>query len=345
MRQSKYKFLVLVLSSLFSVASLSACNDSTKANATNNNVVPASTAVTSNSPVALVTKEAEVQQRNHVCFTMDVNNVKCVLGDIVTYVPQPILEDNQDQATSKKDTQVKQKQKEDPKLAQQEQQELLIEAKQKALNDARPLVFAAKYCDLDKNVIYSKEGVSCFFKPHVLYDAGPIAEATQYQINLAKSEEFFKQVASIKGVEKFNNPDIFGPQGGYRIYLHKAGNRQNSLAIGDDTVATIVTKRIDLSGNVLGLYRETLTFDNLNAQIKELSRGLIAGDHVKLVFDSLLQNEQPLWRTSSLEFGQPYIWEVEVKTVKLLAEEENKSSSEQPNSTEQQPSFAPESTK
>ena len=87
------------------------------------------------------------------------------------------------------------------------------------------------------------------------------------------------------------------------------------MAKGESTAARILTKRIDREGNVLGFYHEELNFANLNPQMKILTAGLVAGDHVKLVFDTSLQNEQPLWRTSSLEFGQPYIWEVVVQAV------------------------------
>ena len=242
---------------------------------------------------------------------MDVNNVKCVLGDTVAYVPQPILDDNKPAADSKKDSKKKGDKSEEAEKEAQAQAQLL--ANQNALNEARSLVFVAKYCDMDRPVVYSKEGVACTFKPHALYDAGAVAEATQYQMNLMHSDDFFSEVAKIPGVEKFTDA-AFGTHGGYRIFLERAASREG-MKIGDGTSARILTKRIDQEGNVLGFYHEELNFANLNPQMKILTSGLVAGDHVKLVFDTSLQNEQPLWRTSSLEFGQPYIWEVRVQSV------------------------------
>lgn len=293
-----------VLSSLCAALLVTACNDS---NATAQDTKSAPAAASTQDSVALVTLSSDINRRNHVCFTMDVNNVKCVLGDTVAYVPQPILDEqkaDQNKGKGKKDK------KED--AAEKEAQAQLM-ANQNALNEARSLVFVAKYCDMNSPVVYSKEGVACTFKPHALYDAGAVAEATQYQMNLLRSNEFFKEVASIEGVEKFTDA-AFGQHGGYRIFLER-GNSGDGKKIGEDTSARILTKRIDLEGNVLGFYHEELNFANLNPQMKILTAGLSAGDHVKLVFDTTLQNEQPLWRTSSLEFGQPYIWEVEVESV------------------------------
>ncbi len=306
----------LVMSSLCAALLLSACNDSNAEQKPAAAATPA--AATQDAGVDLVTTTADINKRNHVCFTMDVNNVKCVLGDTVAYVPQPILEENAKAAEKavkdkleNKNKDDKDKSKEDAAAEKEATAQLL--ANQKALNEARSLVFVAKYCDMERPVVYSKEGVACTFKPHALYDAGAVAEATQYQMNLIASDDFFKQVAAIPGVEKFTDP-AFGSHGGYRIFLEH-GNSQNAMAIGDSTSARILTKRIDREGNVLGFYHEELNFANLNPQMKILTAGLVAGDHVKLVFDTTLQNEQPLWRTSSLEFGQPYIWEVIVQAV------------------------------
>lgn len=281
---------------------VTACNDSS-ATAQDSKAAPA--AATASSPVELVSTTSDIQKRNHVCFTMDVNNVKCVLGDTVAYVPQPILEEEKAAPAAKKG------EKQPTKEEKEAQAQLL--ANQNALNEARSLVFVAKYCDMERPVVYSKEGVACTFKPHSLYDAGAIAEATQYQMNVLRSEAFFKEVAAIAGVEKFTDA-AFGNQGGYRIYL-KHSTDKTGKKIGAETSARILTKRIDMEGNVLGFYHEELNYANLNPQMKILTAGLLAGDHVKLVFDTALQNEQPLWRTSSLEFGQPYIWEVEVLSV------------------------------
>lgn len=287
-----------ILSSLCGAVLLTACGDS---NASNDE---AANAAKTQSSSALVTSVSDINKRNHVCFTMDVNNVKCVLGDTVAYVPQPILEDEKAAAPKDKKKKVSDKEKE-------AQAQLM--ANQNALNEARSLVFVAKYCDMERPVVYSKEGVACTFKPHALYDAGAVAEATQYQMNLLDSEEFFKEVAAVKGVEKFTDP-AFGTHGGYRIFLER-GIKKDGMKIGDNTSARILTKRIDREGNVLGFYHEELNFVNLNPQMKILTAGLVEGDHVKLVFDTNLQDEQPLWRTSSLEFGQPYIWEVTVRSV------------------------------
>lgn len=307
----------LTLSSLCVALMLTACNDSNAEQKTAAAAPAAVTAVSQDAGVGLVTSAADINQRNHVCFTMDVNNVKCVLGDTVAYVPQPILEEDaaaaekavKEQAKNKKDG----KDKDDKEAAAEQEATAQLLANQKALNEARSLVFVAKYCDMERPVVYSKEGVACTFKPHALYDAGAVAEATQYQMNLIASDEFFKEVAAIPGVEKFEDP-AFGSHGGYRLFLER-GNTQNAMAIGESTSARILTKRIDREGNVLGFYHEELNFANLNPQMKILTAGLVAGDHVKLVFDTTLQNEQPLWRTSSLEFGQPYIWEVIVQAV------------------------------
>ncbi len=287
-----------ILSSLCGAVLLTACGDS---NASSDQ---AANAAQTQSSSAVVTSVSDINKRNHVCFTMDVNNVKCVLGDTVAYVPQPILDEDKQAAPKDKKKKVSEKEKE-------AQAQLM--ANQNALNEARSLVFVAKYCDMERPVVYSKEGVACTFKPHALYDAGAVAEATQYQMNLLDSEEFFKEVAAVKGVEKFNDP-AFGTHGGYRIFLER-GTNKDGMKIGDNTSARILTKRIDRDGNVLGFYHEELNFVNLNPQMKILTAGLIEGDHVKLVFDTNLQDEQPLWRTSSLEFGQPYIWEVTVRSV------------------------------
>ena len=301
----------LLLSSLCAALMVTACNDS-NASSESKSAAPAAapaTAAASDLGVDLVTSSSDINQRNHVCFTMDVNNVKCVLGDTVAYVPQPILDENKPAATSKKDD--KKKKGEEAEKEAQAQAQLL--ANQNALNEARSLVFVAKYCDMERPVVYSKEGVACTFKPHALYDAGAVAEATQYQMNLMHADDFFTEVAKIPGVEKFTDA-AFGTHGGFRIFLERAQNR-DGMKIGDGTSARILTKRIDQEGNVLGFYHEELNFANLNPQMKILTSGLVAGDHVKLVFDTSLQNEQPLWRTSSLEFGQPYIWEVRVQSV------------------------------
>ncbi len=286
-----------LFSALCATLMLTACNDSNASGAA------AVTAVEAQDSTKLVTTASDIKDRNHVCFTMDVNNVKCVLGDTVAYVPQPILDEApQNNSKDKKKTSAKEK---------EAQAQLL--ANQNALNEARSLVFVAKYCDMERPVVYSKEGVACTFKPHALYDAGAVAEATQYQMNLIDSEEFFKEVAAVEGVEKFTDP-AFGTHGGYRIFLEH-GAKKDGMKIGDNTSARILTKRIDRDGNVLGFYHEELNFENLNPQMKILTAGLVEGDHVKLVFDTNLQDEQPLWRTSSLEFGQPYIWEVSVRSV------------------------------
>ncbi len=301
----------LLLSSLCAALMVTACNDSNASSEPKSAAAPAATAAASDLGVDLVTSSSDINQRNHVCFTMDVNNVKCVLGDTVAYVPQPILDDNKPAADSKKDSKKKGDKSEEAEKEAQAQAQLL--ANQNALNEARSLVFVAKYCDMERPVVYSKEGVACTFKPHALYDAGAVAEATQYQMNLMHSDDFFSEVAKIPGVEKFTDA-AFGTHGGYRIFLERAASREG-MKIGDGTSARILTKRIDQEGNVLGFYHEELNFANLNPQMKILTSGLVAGDHVKLVFDTSLQNEQPLWRTSSLEFGQPYIWEVRVQSV------------------------------
>lgn len=302
----------LLTSSIFAALMVSACNDSNASNET-----PASNAnVNSNQSqvAALVGTEASINDRNHVCFTMDVNNVKCVLGDIVAYVPQPILKDEEKAKNEKaKDDKSKKDAKNDESAEKKAAQEQLL-ANQNALNEARSLVFVAKYCDMDKAVVYSKEGVACTFKPHALYDAGAAAELEQYNINQINADKFFREVAAIPGVEHFTNP-AFGSKGGYRLFLKHGNKVDGALKTGDDTSAIILTKRIDSQGNVLGFYREELNFANINPQMKILTQGLVAGDHVKLVFDTALQNEQPLWRTSSLEYGSPYIWEVEVLQV------------------------------
>ncbi len=311
----------LVMSSLCAALLLSACNDSNAEQKTASAAPAVSAASQQDAGVGLVTSAADINQRNHVCFTMDVNNVKCVLGDTVAYVPQPILEEDaaaaeqaiKDQAkNNKKDDKKGSKEDKEAAAAEQEATAQLL-ANQKALNEARSLVFVAKYCDMERPVVYSKEGVACTFKPHALYDAGAVAEATQYQMNLIAADDFFKEVAAIPGVEKFEDP-AFGNHGGYRLFLER-GKTEGAMAIGESTAARILTKRIDREGNVLGFYHEELNFANLNPQMKILTAGLVAGDHVKLVFDTSLQNEQPLWRTSSLEFGQPYIWEVVVQAV------------------------------
>ena len=302
----------LLLSSLCAALMVTACNDS-NASSESKSAAPAAapaTAAASDLGVDLVTSSSDINQRNHVCFTMDVNNVKCVLGDTVAYVPQPILDENKPTA-AKDDKKKSDKKSEEAEKEAQAQAQLL--ANQNALNEARSLVFVAKYCDMERPVVYSKEGVACTFKPHALYDAGAVAEATQYQMNLMHSDEFFSEVAKIQGVEKFTDA-AFGTHGGYRIFLERATSRDGTK-IGDGTSARILTKRIDQEGNVLGFYHEELNFANLNPQMKILTAGLVAGDHVKLIFDTSLQNEQPLWRTSSLEFGQPYIWEVRVQSV------------------------------
>ena len=307
----------LVMSSLCAALLLSACNDSNAEQKTASAAPAVSAASQQDAGVGLVTSAADINQRNHVCFTMDVNNVKCVLGDTVAYVPQPILEEDaaaaeqaiKDQAkNNKKDDKKGSKEDKEAAAAEQEATAQLL-ANQKALNEARSLVFVAKYCDMERPVVYSKEGVACTFKPHALYDAGAVAEATQYQMNLIAADDFFKEVAAIPGVEKFEDP-AFGKHGGYRLFLER-GKTEGAMAIGESTAARILTRE----GNVLGFYHEELNFANLNPQMKILTAGLVAGDHVKLVFDTSLQNEQPLWRTSSLEFGQPYIWEVEVQHV------------------------------
>lgn len=302
----------LLISAVCAALMVSACNDKGTANAAQQNAATPAAAAAPASEVELVTTASDINQRNHVCFTMDVNNVKCVLGDTVAYVPQPILD--QPEAAAKDDGKSKSKDKEKDAAAEKEAQaQAQLLANQNALNEARSLVFVAKYCDMERPIVYSKEGVACTFKPHALYDAGAVAEATQYQMNLMRSDEFFKEVAQIQGVEKFSDP-AFGSHGGFRIFLERAQDR-NGTKIGEGTSARILTKRIDREGNVLGFYHEELNFANLNPQMKILTSGLVAGDHVKLVFDTSLQNEQPLWRTSSLEFGQPYIWEVRVQSV------------------------------
>lgn len=326
----------LVMSSLCAALMLSACNDSNAEQkpVANNNAAAAVNP--QEAGVSLVSTSADINKRNHVCFTMDVNNVKCVLGDIVAYVPQPILAEDEAaaekavkdaaaaadkdkksndkaKANDKKDSKNAKDDKDAKKDAAAQDGTAQLLANQKALNEARSLVFVAKYCDMERPVVYSKEGVACTFKPHVLYDAGAVAELTQYQMNQLDANEFFAKVAAINGVEKFVDP-AFGSHGGYRLFL-KHGPNKDSLAIGDSTSARILTKRIDREGNVLGFYNEQLNFANLNPQMKILTKGLVAGDHVKLVFDTTFQNEQPLWRTSSLEFGQPYIWEVIVQSV------------------------------
>lgn len=298
-----------LLSSLCAAILVTACNDS-NATAQDNKSSPVEQGSLANS-TALVTSVADINQRNHVCFTMDVNNVKCVLGDTVAYVPQPILEEEKQEA--KPDNKGKKAKKETKEEKAEKEAQAQLAANQNALNEARSLVFVAKYCDMERPVVYSKEGVACTFKPHALYDAGAVAEATQYQMNVLSADQFFKEVAAIKGVEKFTNP-AFGTHGGYRIFLERS-SAKDGMKIGADTSARIITKRIDMEGNVLGFYHEELNFANLNPQMRILTEGLQAGDHVKLVFDTSLQNEQPLWRTSSLEFGKPYIWEVEVQSV------------------------------
>lgn len=302
----------LIASSVLAALMVSACNDSNASSET-----PAKNAATTQpqSKVAeLITNASDINDRNHVCFTMDVNNVKCVVGDIVAYVPQPIIEE-EDKANDKKDDKKKSKDdKKDEATAEQKAAQEQLLANQKALNEARSLVFVAKYCDMEKSVVYSKEGVACTFKPHSLYDAGAGAELEQYNLNKLNADKFFAEVAQIQGVEKFTDP-AFGPYGGYRLFLKHGDATKGGLKTGDDTSAVIRTKRIDASGNVLGFYQEELNFANINPQMKILTKGLIAGDHVKLVFDTTLQNEQPLWRTSSLDFGSPYVWEVEVLNV------------------------------
>lgn len=319
----------LLMSSLCAALLVSACGDSNASQKPAESAAPAvpaaaTTTASGVSGVDLVTGAADINQRNHVCFTMDVNNVKCVLGDTVAYVPQPILESDRAAAEAAVKEQMKNKDakgkdgkdsKEDKKAAEETQQETAqLLANQQALNEARSLVFVAKYCDMERPVVYSKEGVACTFKPHALYDAGPVAEANQYKMNVIASDDFFKEVAAIPGVEKFSDP-AFGPHGGFRVFLERGAKTEGAMAIGDSTSARILTKRIDREGNVLGFYQEELNLANLNPQMKILTKGLVAGDHVKLVFDTALQNEQPLWRTSSLEFGQPYIWEVLVQAV------------------------------
>lgn len=299
---------VFVLSALCAALLATACNDSNATAQDNKSEVLASNSTVN----SLVSGVADINKRNHVCFTMDVNNVKCVLGDIVAYVPQPILEEEQKEEP-KADNKGKKAKKETAEEKAEKEAKAQIAATQNALNDARSLVFVAKYCDMERPVVYAKEGVSCTFKPHVLYDAGVAAEATQYQMNILNAESFFKEVAAIDGVEKFSNP-AFGPHGGYRIFL-KHSNAKEGMKIGADTLARIMTKRIDMEGKVLGFYQEELNFANLNPQMRILTEGLQAGDHAKLVFDTSLQDEQPLWRTSSLDFGKPYIWEVEVQSV------------------------------
>lgn len=320
----------LLLSSIVAGLMVSACNDSNASQS--NNVVTKAAPTSQEQSVALVTTPSDINNRNHVCFTMDVNNVKCVLGDTVVYVPQPILDENKQEAA--KDT--KKTNAKDAKANEEKEAQAQLIANQNALNEARSLVFVAKYCDLQKSVVYSKEGVACNFKPHALYDAGAVAEATQYNMNLMSADEFFKQIEGIKGVEKFTDA-AFGKHGGYRIFLAH-GENKNGLKIGADTTARILTKRIDMDGNVLGFYTEELNFENLNPQMKILTAGLVAGDHVKLVFDTSLQNEQPLWRTSSLEFGQPYIWEVTVQSVQKYDPAAQKAAQKAP---EQSPSAAP----
>ena len=301
----------LLLSSLCAALLVTACNDSEASSEPKSAAAPAAAAAAaSDLGVDLVTSSSDINQRNHVCFTMDVNNVKCVLGDTVAYVPQPILDENKPAA---KDDNKKKSDKKDEEAEKEAQAQAQLLANQNALNEARSLVFVAKYCDMERPVVYSKEGVACTFKPHALYDAGAVAEATQYQMNLIAADDFFKEVAAIPGVEKFEDP-AFGNHGGYRLFLER-GKTEGAMAIGESTAARILTKRIDREGNVLGFYHEELNFANLNPQMKILTAGLVAGDHVKLVFDTSLQNEQPLWRTSSLEFGQPYIWEVVVQAV------------------------------
>lgn len=312
-----------LLSSLCAALLVTACNDSNASAQDTKSQAPAVKNVLDSQD--LVSTPSDINQRNHVCFTMDVNNVKCVLGDIVAYVPQPILEEDKDEP--KADNKKKGKKETQEEKAEKEAQAQLA-ANQNALNEARSLVFVAKYCDMERPVVYSKEGVACTFKPHALYDAGAVAEATQYQMNLLSADKFFKDIAAIAGVEKFTGP-AFGTHGGYRLFLERSTD-DKGMKIGANTSARILTKRIDIEGNVLGFYHEELNFANLNPQMRVLTEGLKAGDHVKLVFDTSLQNEQPLWRTSSLEFGQPYIWEVEVQSVGP-ALEQKKQAVEHPN--------------
>ena len=92
-----------VLSSLCAALLVTACNDS---NATAQDTKSAPAAASTQDSVALVTSSSDINRRNHVCFTMDVNNVKCVLGDTVAYVPQPILDEqkaDQNKGKGKKD--------------------------------------------------------------------------------------------------------------------------------------------------------------------------------------------------------------------------------------------------
>ena len=116
-----------VLSSLCAALLVTACNDS---NATAQDTKSAPAAASTQDSVALVTSSSDINRRNHVCFTMDVNNVKCVLGDTVAYVPQPILDEqkaDQNKGKGKKDK------KED--AAEKEAQAQLM-ANQNALNEA-----------------------------------------------------------------------------------------------------------------------------------------------------------------------------------------------------------------
>lgn len=300
-----------LLSSICAAFLVTACNDS---NASAQDSKSSETKVNDSlESKTLVTTPSDINQRNHVCFTMDVNNVKCVLGDIVAYVPQPILEEEKAEPKDDAKADKKKGKKETEAEKAEKEAQAQLAANQNALNEARSLVFVAKYCDMQRPVVYSKEGVACTFKPHALYDAGAVAEATQYNMNVLSAKDFFKEIAAIPGVEKFEGP-AFGENGGYRLFLARSTDSKG-MKVGNDTSARILTKRVDIEGNVLGFYQEELNFANLNPQMKVLTEGLRAGDHVKLVFDTTLQNEQPLWRTSSLEFGLPYIWEVEVMSV------------------------------
>lgn len=307
--------------SVIAALAVTACNDSAAESAVSS-AAKAEPAGVVEQAVQAVATAADINERNHVCFTMDVNNVKCVLGDIVAYVPQGILES--DKADLKKDTDDKKAKKTDSKdkdAAAKEEEEAnaraQLAANQKALNEARSLVFVAKYCDMDKTVVYSKEGVACIFKPHSLYDAGAAAELNQYNINLLNADAFFAGIKAMGNTEHFTDAEAFGKHGGYRIFLNR-GDAASKLKIDENTKALITTKRLDMNGNVMGLYQEELTLQKLNAQMKILTKGLVKGDRVKLVFDVSLDREQPLWRTTSLEFGQPYIWEVEVNDVQPI---------------------------
>ena len=65
----------LLLSSLCAALLVTACNDSEASSEPKSAAAPAAAAAAaSDLGVDLVTSSSDINQRNHVCFTMDVNN-------------------------------------------------------------------------------------------------------------------------------------------------------------------------------------------------------------------------------------------------------------------------------